>query len=223
MGHSKIVIPMYNDITNEIKNHDEFGETFSHLRCNQYKTSYTLLNQIEKAQKDYNQYVSSLFSEYEMKIIDLLQTVENFKIVNREYFLSIIFDYLYRLSKDEKLELTLKVESDEVGFFHCTLHPSHDEKKILVDALNLENKLVKRVKELLDGITPEIVERLKKINEKDLSINGSFTEFKTELKSIIHNAEILGIDGDCKFEDKIIFKRRFVNFIKSLFRLKRSN
>ena len=148
--------------------------------------------------------------------------MQNFKIVNREYFSTIIFDYLSKLSQGEKLNLTIKVETDEMGFFHCMLHPSNDEKKILVDALNLENKLVKQVKELLDGITPEIVHKLKKINEKEIIMIDSFTEFKTELKSIIHNAEILGIQGDCRFEDKIRLKRRLVNSMKSLFRLKGS-
>ena len=79
IGHSKIVIPMYNEIVNEIKSYDQFGETITHLQCNEYKKSFVLLNQIENAQNNYNQYVSSLFSEYETKIIDLVENSAKFQ------------------------------------------------------------------------------------------------------------------------------------------------
>ncbi len=69
------------------------------------KNPLYILNQIENAQNNYNQYVSSLFSEYETKIIDLVQTVQNFKIVNREYFSTIIFDYLSKLSQEKAIRI----------------------------------------------------------------------------------------------------------------------
>lgn len=194
----------------------------SHLKSPEYKEAHKLLYQIESSQEDYNQNVKALFLLYKSKILELIQKVENFKLVDEDYFFLIFFDYLNRLSKGESLELTIRVDEDENGIYLCMLHPSHDEEKILVKALNMENKPVKDVKSVLDKITPEIVTRLKIINEKNIEINTSFTMFKTELNSIIHNAQILDLYGNCEFEDKIILRKRFVNLLKGFFILKGS-
>jgi len=73
---------------------------------------------MDKSESDYNQCISSLLSKYEAKIIELAQKVEGFEIVNREYFLSIIFEYFHRLSNDEKAELVITVFTpDKNPFF----------------------------------------------------------------------------------------------------------
>ena len=85
-GYTKIPIPLYINIADQFKTIDEFNECVSHLKSPEYKECYRLFNQIESAQDDYNQNVNSLFLEYKTKILELIQKVENFKLVDEEYF-----------------------------------------------------------------------------------------------------------------------------------------
>ena len=175
---------------------------------------------MDKSESDYNQCISSLLSKYEAKIIELAQKVEGFEIVNREYFLSIIFEYFHRLSNDEKAELVITVFTpDKNPFFYCKLCPSYDEEKMILYTLNVNNKLVKDVKKVLDESTTEIVTKLRTCNEKFKLLEIKFSEFSNELNKIIHDAATLGIHGNCRIEDKLKSRRKFTKKLKSLFRI----
>ena len=217
---SDIAVPLYVTTIDQTKIHDEFEEAIAHLSNTKYVNGYALYQSIVELQYQYNKCVSKTLCDSEKRIDEQIQKVDNFKIINRDYFLSIIFDYLYRLSKGQNAELSIRVYTPEdSAWVRCRLCPSYDDEKIIIDTLNVDNKTVTEVKTTLDKVTEEIVNRLKICNGKFTLLKSKTEEFQKEINKIVHESEVLGLYGNCEIENKLKIRRKILKKLKSFFRI----
>ena len=219
-----ISIPLYTIVIDETKQYDQFNEVISHMKSRHYISTLEKLQQLDKLEKEYNQYIQCLIPKHEVRFVQLIQRVHDLEIFDIKNFLQVIFDYFHRLSIQEDVYLIeegYQVDKND-PFFRYRLRLSYEKENTMIDTLNIKEQVVKDLRNAIDETASEIVNDLKSCNDKFNLVQRKYNEFRGELNKVVHDAEILGVYGNCIIEDQIKLIPKFIKFLKSLFRLKRS-
>lgn len=179
---------------------------------------------MDKVEKEYNQCIESLIPKHEVSFVQLIRKVKDLEIFDVEKFLEVIFDYYRRLSINEDVFLIEETHQDDKNdpFFYRRLRLSYVKENTIIDTLNIKKQVVTDLRKVIDESASKIVEDLKICNKKFNLIQAKYNDIRDELNKVIHDAEIFGVYGNCRIEDRLKFWRKFIRISKSLFTLKHS-
>lgn len=213
---------LYSTMFDKIKQSDKFDELMSHLKSKQYKLIMDKLQELDKSEKEYNQCINSLIPKYETSLTQDIQRVEDLQIFDLQEFLAVIFDYYRRLSINEDVKLIEETHQDDKNnpFFFRRLRLSYQEDRDIINTLNIKHQVVTDLKKAIDETALKILPDLKNCSEKLTLIHNIYNGLSEELNKVIHDAEILGIYGNCRIEDQIKVRRILAKKLNSLFHLK---
>jgi hypothetical protein len=223
-GFTDISIPLYSNLIDETKRYDEFNEVSDHLRSNRYVSIAQKLQQLDVVENEYNHCIDRIVPKHEVEYLQLIKNVKDLIIFDEQKFLSAIFEYFRRLSVNEDVSLVEDTHQEHKNdpFFYRRLRFSHDDENPIIDTLNIKHQVVTDLKKTIDETASKIVPNLRDCNEKFKLIQSKYSELSDDLNQVIHDAESLGVYGNCRIEEKLKNRRKFIRMLKSMFKLKQS-
>lgn len=221
-NYPSIPIPLYIEAIEKMEELDSVKHVESHFKDKRYFSVNELYKSLKLIQKSHNDDVGKSIRTLEERIIGLISQNAEFKNQDdKEAFLKKLFQYYLRVSKGSDIHLISKLFEAESGWIYRDIVPSDNQDELIVTGLNTEHQRIDETRNLLDR-NQGIDKKLRDYDEVITQFKSNFYKFQLEINRIIHEAEILGIHGDCQIEDQLRLRRKFIKKLKSVFSLKRS-